>query len=149
MLSVALMVDDGRMLNWKDLRELSHNQGAILAFAWRDWQQLIHHHLFRCRIEQQLKTDQGGACMPDTRTPFQSTNDACKRLIRYHVFNEQLLSQQDLEKADEFFEATAKHLLDKFRQMMNKYRYLLLMESMVSCFIKLICYDAGPSGRAV
>ncbi|XP_021927375.1 mucin-12-like isoform X2 [Zootermopsis nevadensis] len=81
-------------------------------------------------IEQQLKTDQGGACMPDTCTPFQSTSDACKRLIRYHVFNEQLLSQQDLEKADEFFEATAKHLLDKFRQMMNKYRYLLLMESM-------------------
>lgn len=90
---------------------------------------------FCCRIEQQLKTDQGGACMPDTCTPFQSTSDACKRLIRYHVFNEQLLSQQDLEKADEFFEATAKHLLDKFRQMMNKYRYLLLMESMVSCFI--------------
>lgn len=87
-----------------------------------------------CRIEQQLKTDQGGACMPDTCTPFQSTSDACKRLIRYHVFNEQLLSQQDLEKADEFFEATAKHLLDKFRQMMNKYRYLLLMESMVSLF---------------
>ncbi|KAJ9582980.1 hypothetical protein L9F63_022665 [Diploptera punctata] len=81
-------------------------------------------------IEQQLKTDQSGACMPDTSTPFQSTSDACKRLIRYHVLNEQLLSQQDLEKADEFFEATAKHLLDKFRQMMHKYRYLLLMESM-------------------
>lgn len=79
--------------------------------------------------------------MPDTRTPFQSTNDACKRLIRYHVFNEQLLSQQDLEKADEFFEATAKHLLDKFRQMMNKYRYLLLMESMVRCLIKIIYYS--------
>ncbi|XP_068082122.1 serine-rich adhesin for platelets [Anabrus simplex] len=81
-------------------------------------------------IEQQLKTDQAGASMPDTQTPFSSTSDACKRLIRYHVFNEQVLSQQDLEKADEIFEATAKHLLDKFRQMMNKYRYLLLMESM-------------------
>lgn len=75
--------------------------------------------------------------MPDTCTPFQSTSDACKRLIRYHVFNEQLLSQQDLEKADEFFEATAKHLLDKFRQMLNKYRYLLLMESMVSVIRKM------------
>ncbi|XP_063230513.1 mucin-2 [Bacillus rossius redtenbacheri] len=80
-------------------------------------------------IEQQLKTDKNGALMPDTRTPFTGTSDACKRLIRYHVFNEQVLSQQDLEKADEIFEATAKHLLDKFRQMMNKYRYLLLMES--------------------
>jgi hypothetical protein len=33
MLSVALMVDDGRMLNWKDLKELLRNQDAILAFA--------------------------------------------------------------------------------------------------------------------
>jgi hypothetical protein len=97
----------------------------------------VLYYPFCCRIEQQLKTDQGGACMPDTCTPFQSTSDACKRLIRYHVFNEQLLSQQDLEKADEFFEATAKHLLDKFRQMLNKYRYLLLMESMVSVIRKM------------
>nr|CAD7401474.1 unnamed protein product [Timema poppensis] len=82
-------------------------------------------------IEQQLKTDKAGAHAPDTSMPFRDRGDACKRLVRYHVYNEQqVLSQQDLEKADEIFEATAKHLLDKFRQMMNKYRYLLHMESM-------------------
>lgn len=81
-------------------------------------------------IEHQLKTDQTEASLPDVQTPFSSSHDACKRLIRYHVYNEKVLSQKDLEKADEIFEATAKHLLDKFRQMMNKYNYLLLMESM-------------------
>jgi hypothetical protein len=42
-----------------------------------------------------------------------------------------MLSHKDLEKADEFFEATARHLLDKFEQMVHKYQYLLLMESQV------------------
>lgn len=43
-----------------------------------------------------------------------------------------MLSSKDLEKADEIFEETAKHLLSKFNSMMNKYTYLLIMESMVS-----------------
>ncbi|XP_046400804.1 trithorax group protein osa-like isoform X7 [Ischnura elegans] len=81
-------------------------------------------------IEQQLRTDQAGALNPDVHTPFADRADACKRLVRYHVLNERVLSARDLDKADEIFEATARHLLDKFSQMTAKYRYLLLMESM-------------------
>ncbi|KAL6434540.1 hypothetical protein ACFW04_006126 [Cataglyphis niger] len=81
-------------------------------------------------MEQQLKIDQGGAINPDMNTPFSSKRDACKRLLRYHCLNEQVLSLKDLAKADERFEETAKHLLGKFNAMMNKYTYLLLMESM-------------------
>ncbi|XP_029052515.1 mucin-4-like isoform X1 [Osmia bicornis bicornis] len=81
-------------------------------------------------LEQQLKIDQNGAINPDVNTPFLSKRDACKRLVRYHCLNEQVLSSKDLAKADEIFEETAKHLLSKFNSMMNKYTYLLLMESM-------------------
>ncbi|XP_047361967.1 uncharacterized protein LOC124953931 isoform X3 [Vespa velutina] len=81
-------------------------------------------------LEQQLKIDQNGATNPDVNTPFLSKRDACKRLVRYHCLNEQVLSTKDLAKADEIFEETAKHLLSKFNSMMNKYTYLLLMESM-------------------
>ncbi|RZF49214.1 hypothetical protein LSTR_LSTR010944 [Laodelphax striatellus] len=81
-------------------------------------------------IEQQLNADKAGASGPDTGTPFAGKSDACKRLVRYHCFDDPVLSQRDLEKADEFFEATARHLLDKNAQMLNKYNYLLLMESM-------------------
>ncbi|KAL0277375.1 UNVERIFIED_CONTAM: hypothetical protein PYX00_004690 [Menopon gallinae] len=81
-------------------------------------------------IEQQMRTDQAGATMPDTRTPFLSKSDACKRLIRYHVMDEKALSPQDLAAADDMFEATAQHLLDKFRVMKEKYKYLLMLESM-------------------
>ncbi|XP_011342523.1 mucin-17 isoform X2 [Ooceraea biroi] len=81
-------------------------------------------------MEQQLKIDQNGATNPDMNTPFLSKRDACKRLVRYHCLNEQVLSPKDLAKADEIFEETSKHLLSKFSAMMNKYTYLLLMESM-------------------
>ncbi|XP_053972030.1 uncharacterized protein LOC128872896 isoform X1 [Hylaeus volcanicus] len=81
-------------------------------------------------LEQQLKIDQNGAINPDVNTPFLSKRDACKRLVRYHCLNEQVLNSKDLTKADEIFEETAKHLLTKFNSMMNKYTYLLLMESM-------------------
>ncbi|KAK6621803.1 hypothetical protein RUM44_001610 [Polyplax serrata] len=81
-------------------------------------------------IEQQMRTDQAGATMPDTKTPFLSKSDACKRLIRYHVMDEKALSPQDLATADDIFEATAQHLLDKFRVMKEKYKYLLMLESM-------------------
>ncbi|XP_011263976.1 mucin-17 isoform X2 [Camponotus floridanus] len=81
-------------------------------------------------VEQQLKIDQNGATNPDMNTPFSGKRDACKRLVRYHCLNEQVLSPKDLAKADERFEETAKHLLGKFSAMMNKYTYLLLMESM-------------------
>ncbi|KAL0122577.1 hypothetical protein PUN28_007345 [Cardiocondyla obscurior] len=81
-------------------------------------------------MEQQLKIDQNGATNPDMNTPFSSKRDACKRLVRYHCLNEQVLGPKDLTKADEIFEETAKHLLSKFSSMINKYTYLLLMESM-------------------
>lgn len=85
-----------------------------------------------CRIEQEIFKDQQGATQPDTSTPFLSKSDAVKRLLRYHTLNEPVLSEKDLEKADEIFEATSQHLLDKKSQMLNKYRYLLWMDSMVS-----------------
>lgn len=91
----------------------------------------IYLYFYIYRLEQQLKIDQNGAINPDVNTPFLSKRDACKRLVRYHCLNEQVLSSKDLAKADEMFEETAKHLLSKFNSMMNKYTYLLLMESMV------------------
>lgn len=90
-------------------------------------------------MEQQLNTDQNGAMKPDVHTPFRDKADACKRLVRYHCYNQPVLSQKDLNKADEIFELTARHFIDKFSKMVDKYRYLLLKESMV-ILIKLFFY---------
>ncbi|XP_060534390.1 uncharacterized protein LOC132706830 isoform X2 [Cylas formicarius] len=111
-------------------------------------QQLHQHHLHRQQqqqqhqqqflsltkkahlIETQLNLDQNGAAKPDVHTPFRDKKDACIRLIRYHCMDQAVLSQKDLAKADEIFEVTAKHLIGKFGKMVDKYKYLLLKESM-------------------
>lgn len=39
-----------------------------------------------CRIHQQLSKDQANAVAPDTKSPFKNNREACRRLLRYHVF---------------------------------------------------------------
>ncbi|XP_045469662.1 putative leucine-rich repeat-containing protein DDB_G0290503 isoform X2 [Harmonia axyridis] len=80
-------------------------------------------------IEAQLTQDQAGAVKPDVQTPFKDKKDACIRLIRYHCMDQPVLSQKDLNKADEIFEHTAKHFIAKFDKMQDKYKYLLMKES--------------------
>lgn len=88
--------------------------------------------LFVWRIEAQLNQDQAGAVKPDIHTPFRDKKDACIRLIRYHCMDQPVLSQKDLHKADEIFELTAEHFIAKYAKMVDKYKYLLMKESMVS-----------------
>lgn len=95
----------------------------------------IKLHYFR--ISERIAADQSGASNPDVVSPFSSASDAVKRLSRYHCLNDAVLSERDLELADEIFESTAKHLLDKKASLFNKYRYLLFKESMVIIKINL------------
>lgn len=55
------------------------------------------------RIQSQLHADQNTALHPDCRTPFRSRDDACKRLLRYHVFDQQQLSEKQMQKCNVFF----------------------------------------------
>lgn len=52
--------------------------------------------------------------------------NACKRLVRYHVFHELEPSPEVLGKEEDEFEERAEQLLSKFHQMVNKYHHLLL-----------------------
>lgn len=81
-------------------------------------------------VEAQLNQDQIGAQKPDVHTPFRDKKDACIRLVRYHCLDEPILSERDLDMADQYYELTAKHFLGKYERMVDKYKYLLLKESM-------------------
>ncbi|XP_064112889.1 mucin-2-like isoform X2 [Macrobrachium nipponense] len=81
-------------------------------------------------FEHQLRTDQNGAVNPEYRTPFKNKIDACKRLIRYHVFSDKGPTQKDLIESDNQFEIQAESLLKKFSNMKYKYQSLLLKDSM-------------------
>ena len=61
------------------------------------------------------------------RTPFLNKRNACKRLIRYHVFHELEPSADELQRHEDELETKAQHLLTKFQHMINKYHHLLLM----------------------
>ncbi|MPC30410.1 Glioma tumor suppressor candidate region gene 1 protein [Portunus trituberculatus] len=81
-------------------------------------------------FEHQLKTDQNGALNPDYRTPFKNKIDACKRLIRYHVFNECAFTPWELAESNAQYELQAETLLKKFNNMKYKYQSLLVKDSM-------------------
>ncbi|KAH9423259.1 hypothetical protein DERP_003537 [Dermatophagoides pteronyssinus] len=81
-------------------------------------------------IQSQLHADQNTALHPDCRTPFRSRDDACKRLLRYHVFDQQQFSEKQLQKFDELFEQASQTLLYKRQQLYDKFRYLIIKDSM-------------------
>ena len=83
-------------------------------------------------VESQVKKDQHEALNPNLRMPFHSREDACKRLLRYHVFDELDTDPKELLKTDENFENKSNFLITKYRSMLDKYHYLLITESMVS-----------------
>ncbi len=83
-------------------------------------------------VESQIKKDQHEAVSPNCQVPFRSKEDACKRLLRYHVFHELAQSPAETRKAEDAFETKSAALLAKAEAMLNKYHYLLLQESTVS-----------------
>ena len=84
-------------------------------------------------VESQLKKDQHEAVNPSYKTPFFSKDDACKRLLRYHVFDEPSMSIEEWEQSEEEFSIKSQQLLNKYDSMLSKYHILLLQESTRMC----------------
>ena len=84
-------------------------------------------------METQLRNDQREATQPNYRTPFRSREDTCKRLLRYHVYNEDTMTEADMARADQEFEAASGRLLARYSCNLAKYQLLLLEESMRRC----------------
>jgi hypothetical protein len=80
-------------------------------------------------VESQIKKDQNEAVNPNYNAPFKGPEDACKRLLRYHVFNEIDTSPDEMEKAEDAFETKSCSLLAKKDVMLKKYHFLLAIES--------------------
>ncbi|TRY74452.1 hypothetical protein TCAL_10091 [Tigriopus californicus] len=81
-------------------------------------------------VESQVRKDQNEALNANYNVNFKSTEDACKRLLRYHVFGELDPNPMEEEQAQVAFENKAEDLISKYQTMMDKYHYLLIQESM-------------------
>ena len=80
-------------------------------------------------FDHQLKTDQKGANSPDYKTAFRNKLDACKRMIRYHVYAHKSVSVKDQNQNEMAQQINAENLLRKKDSLMYKYQSLLLKDS--------------------
>jgi len=87
---------------------------------------------FKCSFQQQLSADVSAAIKPDCKTPFKNCADACKRLLRYHVFYQPDLEQTKLDKFDKDFEVLSQYLIYKKEQLLRKFQYNILKLTMNS-----------------
>lgn len=81
-------------------------------------------------FQQQLNADISAAAKPDCKTPFKNCNDACKRLLRYHVFYQPDLEEEKLNKFDEDFENLSEYLLYKKESLYRRFQFNILKLSM-------------------
>ncbi|XP_056111793.1 BRD4-interacting chromatin-remodeling complex-associated protein [Rhinichthys klamathensis goyatoka] len=80
-------------------------------------------------VKQQLFLDHSAVLSPNTLAPFVSVEDAVRHLLPYHTFARALPSQTDFISVDKQFECFSVVLLKRTKDMLNKYRQLLLAES--------------------
>eukprot|EP00096_Caligus_rogercresseyi_P008799 TRINITY_DN2844_c0_g1_i8.p1 TRINITY_DN2844_c0_g1~~TRINITY_DN2844_c0_g1_i8.p1 ORF type:complete len:439 (+),score=203.25 TRINITY_DN2844_c0_g1_i8:474-1790(+) len=90
----------------------------------------INKHKKIAWVESQVKKDQNEAVHPNIKAPFRSKEDACKRLLRYHVFHELNPHPEKVIEEEMAFSARSEEILGKFNAMRDKYHLLLLQESM-------------------
>ncbi|VDI10053.1 Hypothetical predicted protein [Mytilus galloprovincialis] len=81
-------------------------------------------------IHQQMGKDQANAIVTDTKTPFRNQRDTYRRLLRYHVFQTKNPPDDLVKKDDEMFDDLSEGLVRKKDWMFEKYRSLILEESM-------------------
>ncbi|KAK7142877.1 hypothetical protein R3I94_012278 [Phoxinus phoxinus] len=80
-------------------------------------------------VKQQLFLDHSAVLSPNTLAPFVSVEDAVRHLLPYHTCARALPSQTDFISVDTQFECFSVVLLKRTKDMLNKYRQLLLAES--------------------
>lgn len=85
---------------------------------------------FSFSFQQQLLADQTAAARPDTKNPFRNRNDACKRLLRYHVFYQDDVPDYKVQQFDNDFEVLSRHLLQRKENLYRKFQSHMLKLSM-------------------
>uniref|UniRef100_A0A096M2V6 Si:ch211-168d23.3 n=1 Tax=Poecilia formosa TaxID=48698 RepID=A0A096M2V6_POEFO len=83
----------------------------------------------RHRFQQQLCLDHGAVHNPFTRPAFATLKDAVRRLLPYHTCAGHLPTQDDFKTVDQEFDSVSGFLLKRTKDMVNKYRQLLVKET--------------------
>ncbi|XP_026007705.1 BRD4-interacting chromatin-remodeling complex-associated protein isoform X2 [Astatotilapia calliptera] len=83
----------------------------------------------RHRFQQQLCLDHGAVQAPLTGPAFSTLKDAVRHLLPYHTCAGHLPTQDDFNLVDQEFDTVSGFLLKRTKDMVNKYRQLLVREA--------------------
>nr|XP_019966473.1 PREDICTED: glioma tumor suppressor candidate region gene 1 protein-like [Paralichthys olivaceus] len=83
----------------------------------------------RHRFQQQLCLDHAAVQHPFTGPAFSTLKDAVRRLLPYHTCAGHLPTQSDFSLVDQEFDSVSGFLLKRTKDMINKYRQLLVRET--------------------
>uniref|UniRef100_A0A1A7YJ47 GLTSCR protein conserved domain-containing protein n=2 Tax=Iconisemion striatum TaxID=60296 RepID=A0A1A7YJ47_9TELE len=83
----------------------------------------------RHRFQQQLCLDHGSVQNPLTSPAFGSLKDVVRRLLPYHTCAGHLPTPEDFHLVDQEFDSVSGFLLKRTKDMVNKYRQLLVKET--------------------
>ncbi|KAM9341442.1 BRD4-interacting chromatin-remodeling complex-associated protein [Symphorus nematophorus] len=83
----------------------------------------------RHRFQQQICLDHRAVQTPFTGPAFSTLKDAVRRLLPYHTCAGHLPTQDDFSLVDQEFDTVSGFLLKRTKDMVNKYRQLLVREA--------------------
>ncbi|XP_045918203.1 BRD4-interacting chromatin-remodeling complex-associated protein [Micropterus dolomieu] len=83
----------------------------------------------RHRFQQQICLDHAAVQTPFTGTAFSTLKDAVRCLLPYHTCTGHLPTQDDFNLVDQEFDTVSGFLLKRTKDMVNKYRQLLVREA--------------------
>ncbi|KAM8834230.1 BRD4-interacting chromatin-remodeling complex-associated protein [Synchiropus picturatus] len=83
----------------------------------------------RHRFQQQLYSDHIAIQNPSTTRGFPTLKDAVRHLLPYHACAGHLPTQEDFNLVDQEFDSVSGFLLKRTKDMVNKYRQLLVRET--------------------
>ncbi|XP_024127659.1 BRD4-interacting chromatin-remodeling complex-associated protein isoform X2 [Oryzias melastigma] len=95
----------------------------------------------RHRFQQQLISDHRAVQNAVTRPAFASLKDAVRHLLPYHTCAGHLPTQEDFILVDEEFDSMSYFLLKRTKDMVNKYRQLLVKETQESPSAEMVMLE--------
>ncbi|CAB1449633.1 unnamed protein product [Pleuronectes platessa] len=110
--------------------QMSQQTGTKLAVCLEQQREdRITPAIRRHRFQQQLCSDHAEVQHPFTGSAFSTLKDAVRRLLPYHACAGHLPSQSDFGLVDQEFDSVSGFLLKRTKDMINKYRQLLVRET--------------------
>ncbi|TKS87153.1 BRD4-interacting chromatin-remodeling complex-associated protein [Collichthys lucidus] len=109
--------------------QTSQQTGTKLAAPEQPREERLTPAMRRHRFQQQICLDHGAVQTPFTGPAFSTLKDAVRRLLPYHTCAGHLPTQDDFDLVDQEFDSVSGFLLKRTKDMVNKYRQLLVKET--------------------